>query len=159
MVPFHRCLPQGCLQPVFCREQPSWWFSCGVLLSPAGHPQHSLQDCPGLGDSRGCDLVAPAKKQGANFFPSIFFSSCLCGFRHPSAMFFPCPRRGGRSAKLTSGRSCFFQTDLERCGPLVIQGGEKLLLTARRCLYPLNPQLPFIGVSNQLGPSTSSWLL
>lgn len=157
MVPFHHRLAEGWLQPAFRREQLGWQCSGGILLSPAGHPQHGLQHCPRFEDSRGHDLVVTAKEEGAHLRFSLQLC-CLCGFRHASVMFFPRTKRAGRSAKLTSGCSQFIQTGLESCGPLVIQGRVKLLLTSRRCLHPVNPQLQFIGASNQLGPSAISRL-
>lgn len=152
--PPRRGLATACL----LRGAPGWLRRGGILLSPAGHPQHGLQHCPGFEDSRGHDLAVTAKEEGTHLRFSLQLC-CLCGFRHPSAMFFPCPRRGGRSAKLTSGCSQFIQTGSGSCGPLGIQDRAKLRLTARRCLYPVNPQLQFIGVSNQLGPSITSRLL
>lgn len=153
MAAFHHHLAEGGLQLPFAGSSRC---SGGTLLSPAGHPQHGLQHCPRFEGSRGHDLGVTEKEEGADLRFSPWLC-CLCGFRHPSAMFLPCPRRGG-AAKLTSGCSRFIQMGWESCGPLVIQSRAKLSLTARRCLYPVNTQLQFIGVSNQLAPSTISWL-
>lgn len=62
--------------------------SGGLLLSPAGHPQHGLQCCPGFGDCRGHNfLLEQRKRRHTSDF--LFSSAGYVTLGSPLLCFFP----------------------------------------------------------------------
>lgn len=93
----------GAFSPPPCRGLPAacllqgavgWWCSGGILLSPAGHPQHGLWCCSRSEVSTRHDLVVTAEEEGAHLRFSLQLCSS-CGFSHLSAMFFSLPQKRG----------------------------------------------------------------